>query len=470
MTLAELITAQRATLQGLLAQRQSATDALTTMRAALDGDTPPSEADVTAAVTARDAFDPQIEQARARLDELERELERDNAATALAERIGGSGPVEHRSPTTVTQEPEVYRRHGEQSYFRDLWNATAYGRRDAVERLVRNDAQVAHAIRTDSAVAQQMRAIGTADGAGGEFVPPVWLVNEFERKARPARVAANLVGNEPLPQGTDSISLPLVTGGSSTAEQTTQGNALSETDMTTSSATSTVATIGGVQTVNLQLVEQSPINIDTIVLDDLAADYAVRIDTFVLANNATGKKGLLSVAGNAITYTDATPTVPEIWPKMVDSARQIHTNRFKPARAVLMTPTRWAWFQAQLDANGRPYVSDDVATALPLLGITNGAIPEGLAGTIRGLSLPVFLDANIPANLGAGTNEDRILTLRPEDFVLYESARKAEAFRETKAKEAQVVFRLYGYAAFMSERAPKSVSVISGTGLVQPTF
>jgi hypothetical protein len=42
---------------------------------------------------------------------------------------------------------------------------------------------------------------------------------------------------ETLPGGTDSISLPLITGGSSIAEQT-QGSALSQTDMATSSATS----------------------------------------------------------------------------------------------------------------------------------------------------------------------------------------------------------------------------------------
>lgn len=32
------------------------------------------------------------------------------------------------------------------------------------------------------------------------------------------------------------------------------------------------------------------------------------------------------------------------------------------------------------------------------------------------------------------------------------------------------MFRLYAYAAVMSERSPKSISVISGTGLIQPTF
>lgn len=471
MTLAELLQQARERLTTLLAARQSATDALTTLRSQLDaeGSTVTTE-QVREAIAARDAFDPQIEEARARVAELQDELARDEAATALAREHAPAAPS-RASGVQVGAEPETYRRHGEHSYFRDLWMATNYGRRESIERLVRNDREVEHAVRSSDEVRAQMRAIGTTDGAGGEFVPPVWLVNEFEALARPGRVIANRIRNEPLPAGTDSISLPRVTGGASTAEQTTQGNALSETDMTTGSATSAVATIGGVQTVNLQLVEQSPINIDTIVLQDLADDYAVRIDTFVISNNAANKRGLLNVTGiNAITYTDATPTVPEVWPKLVDGKRQVHNGRYKPAQEVYMTPTRWAWFEAALDANNRPFVSDSMASAIPLLGISEGAVPEGFVGTIRGLSLPVFADANIPSNLGAGTNEDRIIVIRKDDVTLYEGARKAEAFRETKAKEAQVVFRLYAYAALMSERAPKAISVISGTGLVQPTF
>lgn len=36
-------------------------------------------------------------------------------------------------------------------------------------------------------------------------------------------------------------------------------------------------------------------------------------------------------------------------------------------------------------------------------------------------SLPVFLDANVPANLGAGTNEDGIIMARFDHDLLFES-------------------------------------------------
>jgi len=169
-----------------------------------------------------------------------------------------------------------------------------------------------------------------------------------------------------------------------------------------------------------------------------------------------------------VTLTTGSPTFPLLWPKIVDAQLQVHTGRLLPATHVIMHPRRWAWLQSQLDSAGRPYVSSDID--FPLLATAGGAVPEGFAGQIRGLSLPVYLDSNIPTNLGAGTNEDRIIVCRPQDSLLFESAPKAETFRETKAETLQVVFRLYNYIALMSARAPKSISVIAGTGLVTPSF
>ena len=456
MTLDQLLASARESLSSLLAERANRTSALATMRDQVGTDAAITEASVTEAISARDALDPQIEAATARVTELEGELARDNAAAALAAQHAPSRAV--ASGITVGAEPETYRRNGEHSYFRDLWMAQSYGRQDATERLARNDAEV----RTSNGVT------GT-DGAIGEFVPPIWLVGEFEKLARPGRVIADQVRRETLPGGTDSISLPLITGGSSIAEQT-QGSALSQTDMATSSATAAVTTLGGIERASIQLVEQSAINIDTVILADLAAEYAKVLDTFVVNNNATGKKGLLNVTGiNAVTYTDASPTVPEIWPKLVDAKRQIHAGRYLPATHVFMHPDRWAWFEAALDANNRPYVSDDLASAIPLLGSTDGNVPEGLAGKIRGFNLPVFLDPNIPTTLGGGT-EDRIIFTRSQDITLYESAVRAETFRETDAKTGQIVFRVYAYVALMSARAPKAISVISGTGVAAPSW
>jgi hypothetical protein len=43
-------------------------------------------------------------------------------------------------------------------------------------------------------------------------------------------------------------------------------------------------------------------------------------------------------------------------------------------------------------------------------------------------------------------------------------------FRETEADQGSALLRLYNYAAAIPNRLPKAVSLISGTGLVTPTF
>jgi len=422
--------------------------------------------------TAKRALDTEVAVLQARVDELVEEQRRDDAASRLRVELGqtSSDPAEQGSQRSqrgqggavVGAEPGTYRRGGRHSYFRDLAMVSMQrGDRGSLERLERNDSEV----RAD----MQARALSTTDGAGGDFVPPLWLVDQFIELARPGRVTADRLRQLNLPAGTDSINLPRLVTGTAVAEQATQNTNLQNTDATTGSVAATVATLGGVQTVALQLIEQSPINVDEVLLADLAADYAAKVDVFVLTNNAAGKRGLLNVAGvNAVTYTSAAPTIAELYARLADALAQIHTGRLMPATVIVMHPRRWAWFLAATDTAGRPLVVPAAPGAMNALGSTAGVVAEGLVGTLQGL--PVYVDPNIPTNLGAGANEDRILIFRADDVILYEGTPRAEAFRDTKAEQLSVLLRLYNYVALHSERYPKAISVVSGTGLVTPTF
>ncbi|MDT9689392.1 phage major capsid protein [Streptomyces sp. P9(2023)] len=406
--------------------------------------------------TALKAKDGEIEEFRTRIADLEEDEQREQrAAQVLAEHRQAG---ERRERVTVTSEPETYRKGGEQSYFRDLFRAQVNGNRESVERLARNDREV-----------MEKRALTTTDGSVGEFVPPLWMINDYVALARAGRVAADRVAHQALPGGTDSINLPKIASGTAVAEQATQNTAVQNTDATSTSVTATVATIAGQQVISQQSLDQSPINLDSILLADLAADYAVKLDTFVLNNNAANKRGLLNVTGiNAVTYTDATPTTAELYPKVADGIQQIHTGRFMPPDAILMHPRRWAWFTAAVDTAGRPLVTPVANMPQNVLAQMGDVVSEGFVGTLQGL--PVYVDPNIPINLGAGTNEDRIIILRASDVILFEGTPRAESFRETKADQLSVLLRFYNYAALHSERYPKSISVIAGTGLITPTF
>ncbi len=426
-----------------------------------------TEAETTAFAEAREALKKHDEEILARAEAI-KEAEADEARAAKVAALHGATPEERaaqqRAPIRTGAEPTTYRKGGSESYFRDLAMANVKQSSDAIARLQRNDREVQ--------VDLEARGLTTVDGAGGEFVPPLWVVDDYVKLARAGRVVADQLNGKDLPGGTDSINLPKIATGTSTAEQATQNTALSDTDMTTSSVEAKVATIGGKQIVAVQLLEQSPLGaiLDEVILGDLAADYAVRADVFVISNNAAGKRGLLNVTGiNAVTYTDASPTAAELYPKIGDGIQQIHTNRFMPAEKIFMHPRRWAWLTVQVDSTGRPLVIP--AANLPqnvIAAMGENIVAEGFVGMLQGL--PVYVDANIPVNLGAGTNEDRIITARTSDVLFMEGSPRAEAFRETKADQLSVLFRFYNYAALHSERFPKSISVISGTGLITPTF
>jgi len=361
-------------------------------------------------------------------------------------------------------DPEVYRKTVDgkaDSYFKDLYRATQTSDYSAAERLRRNDKMV-HA--------EQVRAgMTTVDGAGGEFVPPLWMVNQFLELSRAGRVTADQLSKEALPAGTDTILLPKIATGSSVAAQATQNTALSETDITTGSVSASVETVGGLQTVSLQLLEQSPVNIDSVVFPDLVAQYAAGLDQFVLSNNAAGKRGLRFVSGvHAVTYTDAAPTAQGLYPKVADAIQRIHTQRYASPTRIVMHPRRWAFMLTAMDEAGRPLVVPAANAPQNVIATVGGLTAEGFVGSMQGL--PVFVDANIPTNLGAGTNEDVVIVLKADDVKLYEGALRTETSRENQFKNASVVFRLYNYAMIHSERQPKSIAIISGTGLVTPTF
>ncbi|WFF07247.1 phage major capsid protein [Micromonospora sp. WMMD1076] len=453
MTLEEMIAAAREALRAAIATRATAQEQLMALR----NDPNLTEEMVTERTRVRDEADAAIDTARADLERLEAEQAREAEVADLTSRTSPAAP----RPTggaRVTSEPEVYRKGGQTSYFRDLARAQLSGKPDAIERLARNDRAMA-----DST---EYRALTTTDGAGGDFVPPLWMVQDFIELARAGRVVADQVRSQPLPGGTDTISLPRLATGTAVAEQATQNTNVQSTDATTNSVSAAVTTIAGEQVVAQQLLDQSPVNMDEVLLGDLAADYAIKADVFVINNNATNKVGLLNVSGvNGVTYTDASPTPGELYAKVADAIQQIHTGRLMPGDKIFMHPRRWAWFLGALDGQGRPLITPDATNSIAQAG---GVVSQGRVGVLQGL--PVFVDPNIPTNLGAGTNEDRIIIARSSDVIFYEGAANAETFRETLARQLSVVLRFYRYAALHASRYPKAISVISGTGLAAPTF
>ncbi|HZQ33719.1 MAG TPA: phage major capsid protein [Mycobacterium sp.] len=380
----------------------------------------------------------------------------------------------------VTDAPVYHRYKIGQSYFRDLFLAQQTGDADAADRLRRSalQAQDELAKRTEP----ELRALGNtggAGGSGGEFSPPLWLIEDFVAYARPGRKFADSIGPRPLPEGVSSVNLPKITGGTTTAIQTTQNTALSQTDMTTGSISSAISTIGGKQVVAQQLLDQSGIPFDEVVLRDLAADYAQRYGTQVISGSgASGQLNGVYTYFNAsgtvnVTFTSASPAVASsttansFYSKVFGAASAIETARFMPPDTIWMHPRRWNWILASVDANSRPLVVP-LGAAFNPVGETGPDVAQGVVGYFGGLQ--VITDPNIPTNLGAGTNQDPVFVGIRGDLRLYEGALRLETFREPYADSAGVLFRALAYSAQIVSRYTTSVAVINGTGLVAPTF
>lgn len=464
MTLTELLASLRAQHDAAVQRREAAVTEAKSIaaQASTDGRTALNEDEdkrVAGLFEARDAASLEVDALATRMASVERAVKDEEVRAVKEGETSGAGVKAPVGRAHVT-DPEVFRRGApaSESYFRHLYRAQQTGNRESIDLLARNDKAMA-----DSA---EYRALTTVDGAGGEFVPPLWMIQQYIELARAGRVAVDQLRQAALPGGTDTISLPRLATGTAVAEQATQNTAVQNTDATTNSVSATVATIAGQQVVSQQLLDQSPINMDDILLADLAADYATKVDVFAINNNAAGKLGLLNVSGvNAVTYTDASPTPAELYPKVADAIQQIHTGRFLPGDKILMHPRRWAWFLAALDTAGRPLVTPDAFNSIAQSG--GAGVSQGRVGTLQGL--PVYVDPNIPITLGGGT-EDKIIVLRSNDSIFFESSPKSETFRETYANQLSVLLRFYAYCAIHASRYPKSISVIGGTGLATPTF
>jgi len=434
---------------------------------------------------------------RTRLEEREAQLveeEARRAKTAAGDQRRGTTPV-----ATITSEPRVYDPAARHSYFLDMARvqlgrgdgdggvAEARARQERHARELEVELPAREARRDAAAFEQTERELtrdgygrrardnafekrvnpNRTDGQGGNFVPPLWLVDEYVDLPRFGRTTANLCRTMALPSGTDSINLPKIATGTATGIQTADAGSVTSTDLTDTSVSAPVRTIAGQQDIALQLLDQSPVSFDEIVFADLIADYNQRLDVQVISGSGSSGQvtGILNVGSiNSVTYTDASPTLPEMWVPLLQSASKVATGRKMPATAVVLTPSMWYWAMSQLDTTNRPLIVPS-ATAFNNAADGGALEADGPAGVFT-YGLPAYLDGNIPSNLGGGTNETRVITARFNDLYLWEGSLRTRVLSEVLSGTMQVRLQVYNYVAFMGNRRPESISVISGTGVI----
>ena len=371
-------------------------------------------------------------------------------------------PSNDGAPTSgrgTTTEQLTYRRNGPNSFFVDVWSA-GKGGHEAQARLQRHAREMA----------VERRDLSSTATAGGDFLPPLYLADQWAPVARAGRPFADAVGGRPMPETGSSFTVPKVSTGAAAAIQTADNAAVQETDAVTATVTFGVKTIAGQQDISQQAFERTEPGLDEVLFADLGADYAMKLDTQLLnGSNGSGQvKGLLQDGNiNSVTFTAATPTAALFYPKLADAVQRIWTNRFAAPDAIFMHPRRWGWLLASLDSQNRPLITP--YAPVNALARFDSVAPEAVVGSMMGLT--VFTDANIPSTNGAGTNEDIVIVTRLADNLFYESGTpRVRVFEEVLSGNLTVRISVYGYIAYTSERYSKGHSKITGTGLVSPTF
>ena len=386
-----------------------------------------------------------------------KKIKKETEAEDLRAQVTAATPkaVLDNLPIFTELRTEPYVRNGTESYYADLFAYKVHGNRSAGDRLTVND-RYREAHQT-----LETRAESTIAGAGGEFAPPQWQIQNFVALARPKRTTADLVNNLPLPAGVSSINLPKVATGASIALQT-QNTGVSVTDITTTSVSTTISTVAGGAIISQQMLDQSPIGLDQVITADLARALAGAVDSAVIA-------AIVAAAGNAITYTSASPTSLLFGTFVQQGIDQILQGDFNNPDCIVMRPDRWGRLLAYGDTAGRPLVVPNAAYGrFNNLGTANGVVNQGIAGEYRGL--PVYLDPLIPNNLGVGTNQDEVFVLESQQINLYESVPQIEAFRETYSNQLSLFVRVFEYYGIIANRLPKAISAITGTGMIPGAY
>jgi HK97 family phage major capsid protein len=378
---------------------------------------------------------------------------RSSVAEVAMPKVGG---------TKVTRENRTYTPEGEASFVKDAFNAKFGNDYAAAERLARHS-------REEEI---ERRSVGTGNFAG--LVIPQYLVDLAAPFARAGRPTADFATNKMvLPAAGMTLNISRMTTGTSTAVQAAENDAISNTNADDTLLTVNVRTIAGQQDISKQAIERGT-GIDQFIIQDLIRGWHTTLDNQIL--NADGTSGsMLGLANtpgiNVVTYTDASPSVEDLYPKLADAYQQVQTTVFQNPTHWIMHPRRLAFLLAAVDGSKRPLV-------VPTLNGPMNAVATGAGPAVYGnsgysmMGLPIIADANIRTDLGAGTNQDQIFCVNAGELHLWEQAGSPFAlnFDATGAGSLTIKSVVYGYSAFTAGRYPGATSVINGTGLIAPTF
>ncbi len=375
--------------------------------------------------------------------------------------------AELRTTTVKVTEPSVYGPHSDASYFADLalyvsgvdsapgygearkrlerhsrglgWDATEPGKRgDYARRALRERARGENPDEAE----RLYRSMTTGASSGGALVPPAYLVEDYAvyREYVPS-YAEQAVTTRPLPDYGMTVKVPKFTGPAGAAEQTTEGNPLTETDPTGAYVDAPVRTFAGVVTASQQLADRGgPLGFDQAIFAQLQQDLAQQVDVALIT---------VALAG-ATTYTRATFGIPGLLADFGQMASGLETAagvKLSPTCAVT-TPVLGEWLMSQVGSDNRPVF-------MPAPGA--GSRADGFLGYSPS-GIPLWTDGSLPLSSG---HAQIVVTSKAAVWHYAGTPTMTVIPNGAGASSLQAVFRLHQYSAF-SVRYAAGVAAASG--------
>lgn len=407
--------------------------------------------------------------------ERARKVKAEEADAELALRERSAPPTERRDlpaydqVARVGREERTYNKQSDRdggNFLKDVTRQFLYRDIEAEQRLARHMQEE----RVERGQYLQ-RAVGTGAFAG--LTVPQYLTDMYAPAVAALRPFADACNKHVLPSDGMTVNISQITTATSAALQASENTAVSETNIDDTLLTENVQTAAGQQTLSRQAIDRGT-GVEGIVLDDLFRRYATVLDS-TLINQAT--TGLGNVTAGQ-TYTDASPTGPEIYSQMVGAMSTVETTLLgwaQPDLAV-MHPRRWYKLLSAVSSTW-PMIYGQPPDAAQVAGSSNNlGYAKGIRGRLAN-GLQVCVDANV-TTLANGTaltggTQDHIYVVPSQEMHLWEDP-SAPAFiraEQPAAANLGVVLVIYGYFAYCFRRFPSGATVkINGTGLAAPVF
>ncbi len=312
-------------------------------------------------------------------------------------------------------------------------------------------------------------------GTGGFLVVPQYFQQLFAEVRRQGNALRALGWLNMHPVESNLIMIPRGAG-SATFGIVAEGTAKPSADPSFTQIQVNIFTAAGIYKMSKQMAQDSsPTAMDLAVreLGSLAGNYE---EQKCLYGSGTGEpRGILNVTGlSSPAPLAAGLNQQAVIDKMLDAVVNITTSYFGPPTGALMHPRRLAWLLKAKDTAGNylfnPSGSFRQPNAAPMMDDVT-SVSTGVSDAPYSLfGIPIGESANVPTNLGVGTNEDTVILAAWQEahwFQRQEVTVDVSDIAGTAFEQNLVFIRLEERFGFTAERYPSAFAAVTGPSLSQ---